>query len=172
AEADDTGSTTITGTAAIYGNARTLLNFRDYNSEDLIDPILFMVGGFIANVSAAVEQVAGGYNATIDVFYNRGDTDYIESVKITYDDGTGEVTTSMRSLGDRYSATVGPYPAGTNITYVITVADRLGNSFVFEEGYIVLEGSGTPPDSLTLLIIAGAGIGIVVLVIIFIRIRK
>ncbi len=172
AATESTGLASITGTAWDYGNARSLLNLRNFNSEDYVDPIILVAGGFIANVSATSEQVEGGYNATIDVFYNRGDTEYIASAKVTYDDGSGETTTNMKSLGDRYSAILGPYPAGTNITYVITITDKLGYSFVFEDGYIVLAEAGLPPESVTLLVIAGAGIGIVALVVVLVKFRK
>lgn len=172
ATAESTGSATVTGTAWRYGNARTLLNLRNYNSEAYMDPIILVAGGFIANASAFSQQVDGGYNATIDVFYNRGDSEYLKSATVTYDGGSGQTTTSMKNMGDRYSATIGPYPAGTNITYVITITDKLGHSFVFEEGYIVLAGAGLPPETTTLIVVAGVGICLVAIVVVLVKFKK
>ncbi len=172
ADAEDSGSVALTGTVTRYGYAGAFLNIRDYNSPEPIDPILYFAGGFIANSTVASEQVDGGYNALFQVFYSSGDTRYISSVNITYNDGNEETTATMTNLGDRYGIELGPFPAGTNITYVITVADKMGNSFVFDEASVLLGEGGLPLDSGVLLIIAGVGIGIVALVVVFVKIRK
>ncbi|MHA1577956.1 MAG: hypothetical protein ACTSU3_11405, partial [Candidatus Thorarchaeota archaeon] len=162
--------TEFDGTTSVKGYLHVRLNIRDLNTTHVPIPITLSLGGLIGNVSTTIEQVANGLNATIKLVINRGDTRYIQSASIEYDDGTSVDTTSLLRASDGYSIVLGPYPSGVNVTYEITVQDVYGNTFLLD-GLVVIEGAGIAIDPVILMIVGG-GIAALVVVVVIIKTKK
>jgi hypothetical protein len=159
----------MTAQTSDFGYTHTLLNIKDLNETSDIRPILLEFGGLIENITENTEAVAEGNKLTLKLLMNRGGATFISSVKLSYSDGGTETTADMENLGDGYSLELGPYPAGTNISYTITVTDKFGNVYTMGE-YVAEVTAGTlAPD---ILIFAVAGIGIVAVVAIIVVIWK
>ena len=153
------------GSSGIKGYAHVRLNMRDLNTTYQPLPIILSLGGMIANISPIIEQVNNGYNVTIKLEQNRGDSLLLTSVSIEYDVGTGLETALLKMAVDGFSIVLGPYPGGLNMTYTITVLDVYGNTFLFS-GDIVIQEDGIPLNPVLLLIVGGGIAALVVVVFI------
>ncbi|MHA1480154.1 MAG: hypothetical protein ACTSQZ_01855, partial [Candidatus Thorarchaeota archaeon] len=157
------------GSADSKGYTHVKLNMRDLNTPYVPMPITLSLGGMIGNISTAIEEVDTGYNVTIKLEQNRGDSSQIESVSIEYNDGSGLETAPLMMTIDGASIELGPYPIGHNVTYTITMLDIYGNTFVFIGEVMIQEAAPIvdPVPDVTLLVIVGVGIaGLVVVVFI------
>jgi len=161
ASAASTSTADMTAQTSDFGYTHTLLNIKDLNETADIRPILLEFGGLIENITESTEAVAEGYELSLKLPMNRGGASFISSVKLTYSDDTSEKTEDMENLGDGYISTLGPYPAGTNITYSITVTDNFGNVYTMGDYVAEVTPGALAPDILPF---AVAGIGIVALV--------
>ncbi len=158
-------TTDMTAQTSAFGYTYTMLNIRDLNDTADIRPILMEFGGLIENITESTEAVTEGYELTLELLMNRGGSARISTVKLAYSDGDAEQTLDMENLGSSYAATVGPYPAGTNVSYTITVTDKFGNNYVMGEYITEVTAGAVTPDILPF---AVAGIGIVTLVAIIV----
>ena len=172
ASAGTTGEYDLTGTVESLGYTRIYLNIDDITPSSTNRHLVIPLGGIIANVSAEVIQVDGGYGVSINLFKNNLDSFYLTTAAIEYGTGDGTTTSAMTNEGNRYSITVGPYTVGTNVTYSIVVNDNLGNTFILSERTFTIESAGLVLDSMTMLVVGGIAIGIIALVIVVVKLKR
>ncbi|TFG15027.1 hypothetical protein EU537_01955 [Candidatus Thorarchaeota archaeon] len=165
ASAGTIGTTDMTAQTSAFGYTYTMLNIRDLNETADIRPILMEFGGLIENITESTEAVAEGYDLTLELLMNRGGSTRISSVKLAFNDGDTEQTIDMENLGRSYAATLGPYPSGTNVSYTVTVTDKLGNIYVMGEYVADITPEAAAPDILPFAVV---GIGVVALVAIIV----
>lgn len=165
---DTTDSIEFTGQSDDYGYTKVGFNVKGFNTTEDLKPILLFTGGIIDNVTTSVESVNGGFNVSVYLLQNIEDRLMVSSVYLTYSDGTGEHTISMRYRGGRYSAVIGPFPGNTNVKLQISVDDKLDNTILLEERTIAL-----PLGVLNILMFGAIGAGIfAVIAVIVVLIRK
>jgi len=169
---ESSGIYSLSGTTDSDGYTRILLNFEFLTPSAIERNFVIPIGGIIANVSEEVTAVTGGYNATIQLLRDPIDSVYITSVSIEYDTGGGTTSATMEDLGVGYSITIGPYAAGTNVTYTITINDYLGNEYTIGERIFEISSSGGIVDVATLVIVGGVMVGIIALVIVVVKFRR
>ncbi|MFW9848505.1 MAG: PHP domain-containing protein [Candidatus Thorarchaeota archaeon] len=166
------GSYSLSGTTDSNGYTRILLNFEILTPSAIERNFVIPIGGIIANVSEEVSAVNGGYNATIQLLRDPIDSAYITSVSIEYDTGGGPTSATMEDLGGGYSITIGPYAAGTNVTYTISINDYLGNEYTIGERIFEINSTGGIVDVPTLIIVGGVAVGIIALVLVVVKFRR
>ena len=168
------------------------VNLFDFNTTEFINPILIPMRGIIDNVTAVASEEVEGYEVAYTFWMGRTSAKEIRSVRLFYDDGSGEQDVSMDRGWDQFSYTLGPFAPGTELDSHLVVTTYEGQTYTIGENEFTLgtastnttstttstntttssNGEPTPFDMTLLMIVGGASLGIVVLVVVIVKFRK
>ena len=120
----------------LSGYTTFLFNFKDFNTTSYLSPIVHGIGGLIDTgvIDCEIDIDTDGTRVTSKYTIARGDSRYLSSAKLFYNDGSGLENVSMSVRTDTLEGTSGPYLKGTNITFYAVAYDMFGNVFVLPEG--------------------------------------
>ncbi|MBD3159972.1 MAG: hypothetical protein GF309_14415 [Candidatus Lokiarchaeota archaeon] len=158
-----------------YGYMEIAFNLKDFNTTEDLKPVTLLAGGIIDSVTSSIESTDEGLMLIVELPQDIGSKSLITSVSLTYSVDETENTVPMEYVGGKYSAEIGPYSDGTNVTIQVSVGDQLGNTFFLESKTITITGvtSPTSPGMFNPLVITAIAIsGVAIIAVILVVMRK
>ncbi len=144
---DDQGNVTIAGNITLSGLSDGEHNIIVYGNDtcgimSVSDMVHFAVDTTPPNITdTSQEPPVNNVMPENEVTVTATVTDYVSGViqvtlNYTNGNGTWSKVDMVNSNGDEWNATIPAFPLGTNVTYILSAKDAVGNSITTEEmGY-------------------------------------